>query len=399
MKTLFQGNFRNQTVLVRCDFNVAIGPDGKIAEDFRIVKTLPTIRFLMRSGALVVLMSHLEKDGKPVSLEIAARRLEKLLMRRVNFLDDCVGPKVQNAIKASRPGQLVLLENLRFHPEEKAGDKDFARQIAQMGDSYVNEAFSVSHRAHASIVGVPLYLPSCAGLLFQEEVANLSKILENPSHPFVVIVGGNKIKTKSKMIANIVKTADHVLVGSKIGENILAQKQQIFNRPEQEHDPAIDAIDITSPRIHLPVDGVLALKNFTEGYLRTAAVGQIRGEEDIYDLGPETSKFFAEIIRGAKTLFFNGPVGCFEKPEFAAGTKAVLEAISRAHGAYRVAGGGETLEAIHKFKAEKNFEFLSTGGGAMLEFLGGDELPGIAALNSRDAEMVPDANVPRPTQK
>jgi len=399
MKFLNDGDFKNKIVLVRCDFNVALGADGGITDDFRIAKSLPTIKFLAKKGAVVVLMSHMEKNGKLTSLKIAAKRLEEMLLRRINFLGDCVGDKINAQIRSAKPGQIVLLENLRFHAEEKANDDGFAKQIARMGDCYANEAFSASHRRHASIVGVPKYLPSYAGLLLEDEINNLSRIIENPGHPFVVIIGGAKIGTKGRMIANIAPIADHILVGSKIGEKILEQNHQLMGRRTDSVDPAIGSIDLTSSKIHLPIDGMLVLKGDSEGYLRTAAIGKMRTEEDIYDIGPETVKFFSEIIKDAKTIFFNGPVGLFEKPEFAKGTKAVLEAISRAHNAYRVAGGGETLEAIHRYKAQGYFDFLSTGGGAMLEFLAGDKLPGIEALdNAPNAGEVPvpDSNVPLP---
>jgi len=380
MKTLNDSDFKGKKTLVRCDFNVALDEKGQINDDFRIQKTLPTIKYLIKNGAAVVLMSHLEKDDKLSSLQVVAKYLEPLIARPVKFLSDCVGSKVEKEVKLAKPGQVILLENLRFHKEEKQNNDEFAKRLAQMGESYVNEAFSCSHRAHASIVGVAKYLPSCAGLLFEEEVANLSKILKNPNHPFVVVIGGAKVGTKGGVIANISKVADHILVGSKIGEKILTQKQQLMGRPAEAWDPAIGAIDLTSPKIHLPIDGILALRDFAEGYSRTAAIGKMRSEEEIYDIGPETIKFFTEIIKEAKTIFFNGPVGYFEKPEFSAGTKAILDAISRAHNAYCAAGGGETLEAIHKYKLEKKFDFLSTGGGATLEYLAGRELPGIVAL-------------------
>jgi phosphoglycerate kinase len=399
MKFLKEGNFKNKRVLVRCDFNVAFAADGSIADDFRIVKALPTINFLAKAGAIVVLMSHLDKDGKLASLQTVAKRLETLLARPVVFLNDCVGERIDNEIKTATSGQIIMLENLRFHAEEKANDVNFAKQLAWMGDCYVNEAFSAAHRKHASISAIAHYLPSYAGLLFENEISNLSKITENPKHPLVVIIGGSKVETKGRLITNISRIADHILIGSKIGEKILEQKQQLMGRQSDPADKIIDAIDLTSSKIHLPIDGVLALKDLSEGYLRTAAMGKIRSEEDIYDIGPETIKFFTEIIRDAGTIFFNGPVGLFEKPEFAKGTRAILEAISRAHSAFRVAGGGETLEAIRKYKAGNSFDFLSTGGGAMLEFLSGNKLAAIEALDNAPntaIETTPDSDVPLP---
>ena len=380
MKTLKDFDFNKKIALVRCDFNVGLTSDGKIADDFRVIKAIPTIEYLSQAGAVVVLMSHLEKKDKLVSLKVVAERLEKLLKRKIGFAADCVGSATGSAIKKMKPGEIIILENLRFHKEEKANDDKFARNLSKLGDIYVNEAFACSHRAHASIVGLPKYLPACAGLLLETEIKNLEKILKKPEKPFVVIVGGVKVSTKIKTIVNISKIADDILFGSKIGETVLIQKQILLGREIDDKEKMIGMIDLTNPKIHLPVDGVMALKDMGEGYLRKGAIGTLRSEEEIYDIGPETIKFFKDIIKGAKTIFFNGPLGLFENKEFAAGTKEILDAISKNHAAYKVAGGGETLEAINKFGFAENFDFLSTGGGAMLEFLAGDKLPGIEAL-------------------
>lgn len=384
MKTLKEGNFKNKIVLVRCDFNVAIDNHGEIADDFRIVKALPTIKFLRENKAAVVLMSHLEKDGKPMSLAPVAKRLEKLLAQEIKFFGDWPGKKFDKEIKKLKFGEIALLENLRFNAGEKKNSAEFAKQIAAMGDCYVNEAFSASHREHASIAGVPRYLPSFAGLLFAQEIDNLQKILKNPKRPFTVIIGGAKADAKCRALANIEKIADHILIGSKIGAMLLAHKRQLAGCVPLSDDSIIRAIDLTSSKLHLPIDGVLALKDISEGYLRTAAIGAMRCEENIYDIGPETAKFFAEIIKDSKTIFFAGPMGMFEKEKFSHGTYAMLEAISRAHGAYCVAGGGQTLEAIRRRNAQKYFNFLSTGGSALLEYLAGNILPGVAALNESE---------------
>lgn len=383
MKTLKECDVKSKKVLIRCDFNVGLSDSGEITDDFRIIKAIPTIKYLADNGAMTVLMSHLEKKEKLLSLKVVAARLEKLLGKKVKLISDCVGSGTEGEVKKMEPGDIVLLENLRFHKEEKANDDNFAKNIAKLGDIYVNEAFSCSHRAHASIVGVPKYLPSYAGFLLESEANNLAKILKNPERPFVVIVGGVKVETKIKTILNILNVADHVLFGSKIGETILIHKQILVERESKIKEKMIGQIDLTSPKIHLPVDGVMALKDLSEGYLRKGAIGTLRKEEEIYDIGPETIKFFKEIIKSAKTVFFNGPLGLCENREFSTGTHEILNAIARNYSAYKVAGGGETLEAIDKFGAAENFDFLSTGGGAMLEFLAGDKLPGIEALNEK----------------
>lgn len=399
MQTLKEGNFKNKTVLVRCDFNVSIDKHGEITDDFRIAKALPTIKFLYESGAVVVLMSHLEKDGKLLSLRPVAARLEKLLGRQVKFLNDCAGDKTAEEVRKLRPGEIVLLENLRFNPGEKNNNGDFAKKIAQMGDCYVNDAFSSCHRRHASIVGVPRYLPSFAGCQLAREIAALQKILENPARPFTVIIGGVKADVKCRALANIAKNADHILVGSKIGAMLLAHKQQMAAHIPIPTDSVIGKINLTDPKLHLPVDGVLALKDISEGYSRVAAVGAMRREENIYDIGPETAKFFAEIIKDSKTIFFAGPMGMFERKEFSHGTSALLAAIARAHNAFRVAGGGQTLEAIRKYNAQNYFDFMSTGGSALLEYVAGAVLPGIAALGKTEKETSPSVLPPKPKRK
>jgi len=383
MKTLKEGDFHNKTVLVRCDFNIGIDQQNQIADDFRIRQCLPTIEYLLGQNSRVVLLSHLEKNGKLLSLKIVRDRLEKLLNMPIAFANDCIGNAPAKGIKAINPGQAILLENLRFHNGEKNNDDKFAYSLSQLGQIYVNDAFASSHRNHASIVGLPKYLPSYAGLLLESEIDNLSKILKNPTHPFVVIIGGAKISTKAKTIANILNIADHLMTGSKIGEALLIQKHILPNKHPLEYDKSLQKIDLTNPKIHLPIDGVMALADLSEGYLRQAAIGSIRSEEEIYDIGPETIKFYKEIIKDAKTIFFNGPLGLIENPEFIAGTREILDAISKNHQAFKVAGGGETIEIINRLNLQKSFNFLSTGGGAMLEFLAGEILPGISALNQK----------------
>lgn len=380
MRTLNDFDFKNKKTLVRCDFNVGMDDQGKITDDFRIRKTVPTIKYLVENKAIVILMSHLEKKEKLVSLKAVAESLSKIMGQSVKFVSGSTGAAVEKEIAKLKPSDIALLENLRFDKGEKANDESFARGLAKLGEVYVNEAFACSHRAHASIVGVPKFLPSYAGLLMESEVSNLEKILKNPDRPFIVIIGGTKVKTKVKTIVNISKIADHILFGSKLGEMILIEKQIVLGRELPLEEKLTDKIDLTDPKIHLPVDGVMALKDLSEGYLRKAAIGSMRGEEEIYDIGPETIRVFKEIIKDAKTIFFNGPMGLFENHEFISGTKEVLEAIAHNRNAFKVAGGGETIEAINKFRVAENFDFLSTGGGAMLEFLSGEDLPGVAVL-------------------
>ena len=380
MKKLKDFNFKKKNVLVRCDFNVPVSDQGEVLDEFRIKMTLPTIEYLIEKGARVILMSHLEtKEGKS-SLQKIISILEKLLKRKIEFLSDYLTENARRKIERMPFDTIVLLENLRFHKGEEENDKVFAKKISALGDIFVNEAFSVCHRAHASIVGVPKHLPKVAGLLLEKEVKILSQLLKKPVRPFVAIIGGIKIKTKIRAIINALKIADHLLLGSKIGEALLVQKGILLGRhfPEEK---LIDKIDLTSPKLHISLDGVIALKDIDEQYLRKGGVGTLRKEEEVFDIGPETIKIFKKVISDAKTILWNGPLGMYEDKRFEVGTKEIASAIVRNYSALKIAGGGDTVAAIHKFDLAEKFDFISTGGGAMLEFLTGEELVGIEALN------------------
>jgi len=378
MKKLTELDLKNKTVLLRCDFNVPISLNGEILDDFRIREAVPTIEYLIKQNAKVILMSHLETKYKNYSLNLIVLKLNELLNQKIEIITDYLEKSGQEKIEKLRLGQIVLLENLRFHKEEKENDGKFAKKISQLGEVFVNEAFSVSHREHASIVSISKYLPGAVGLLFARELEILSKILNNPKHPFVVIIGGIKVKTKIKTILNLLKKSDHLLVGSKIGETILAQKG-ILKQRKFDKEESMSQIDLTNLKIHLPLDAIIASKG-VKNSLKKRAIGAVMIEEDIYDIGPETIKVFKKIIKQAKTILWNGPLGMYEDKRFEKGTKEVLEAIINNNSAFKVAGGGETLLAINKFHSKKGFDFLSTGGGAMLEFLAGERLVGIEAL-------------------
>lgn len=394
VKTLKNFNFKTKRVLVRCDFNVPLDEAGKVLDVFRIEKTLPTIEYLIKKGATLLLMSHL---GRPLeekklkirkqkySLEPIAKNLEKLLKRKVVFLPDCIGEKIEEEIKKMKEGDTVLLENLRFYKEEEENDENFAKKLAKLGDLYINDAFSASHRAHASIVGIAKYLPSAAGLLLEREIKVLSKVLENPWHPLVVIIGGVKISTKIKVIEQFLKKADHLLLGGEIANVILIGKRITLGRPfleEKEVREKIEKIDLTNPKLHLPVDGIISLQKPSEDYLRVGAIGSVRKEEKVFDIGPETIKVFSEIIKQAKMILWSGPLGLYEEKKFETGTKEIAENIVRNYSGFKVAGGGDTISAINQFGLLDKFDHVSTGGGAMLEFLAGERLPGIEALRS-----------------
>jgi phosphoglycerate kinase len=279
---------------------------------------------------------------------------------------------------------IVLLENLRFYEEEEKNDQEFAKKLAKLGEIYVNDAFSVCHRAHASVVGIPQYLPSAAGLLLEKEIKILSRVLKNPWRPLVAIIGGVKIEIKIGVIEQFIKKADHLLLGGEIANTVLIGKGISLGRPLLENGEIrekIERIDITCPKLHLPIDGLISLQEPKEGYLRIGAVGNVRREEKVYDIGPETIEIFSEIIKTAKMILWSGPLGLFEEKKFSVGTKEIAENIVRNHRAFKIAGGGDTAAALNRFKLADKFDHVSTGGGAMLEFLSGEKLPGIEALN------------------
>jgi phosphoglycerate kinase len=383
MRTIKDYNFSQRKVLVRCDFNVPISEEGEVLEEFRIKAALPTIEYLSKNRAKVILLSHLEVKEKVVSLAPVAKKLKEIFGEKFEFVPDLIGERAREKINQMREGEIVLLENLRFHKGEKEGDLQFAKILSQFGDFYVNEAFSCSHRKHASIYILPRLLPSAAGFLLEKEVNTLSKILKNPERPLVSIIGGIKIDTKMKTILNLLEKSDHLLLGSKFGEIILAHKAILVGR-EVPQEELLDKIELTNPKLHLPVDGRIGLKDKNESYFRIGSIGTLRKEEEIYDIGPETVKIFSQIIKGAKTIFWSGPMGMFEDKRFEFGTKEIAQAIIKNHSAFKVAGGGDTIFALNSFSLLQKFDFISTGGGAMLEFLAGEKLPGLEALGYGD---------------
>ncbi len=390
MKTIKNLKVEEKRVLVRCDFNVPLTLDGRVADDFRIKKTIPTIEYLLKKRAKIILMSHLgDPEGKrneSLSLKPVREKLSEYLKMPIGMIFDCIGAEVKDYISKMQPGEVLLLENLRFHKEEeeylKKENQGFAKELAKLGDVYLNEAFSTSHRSHASIIGIPKYLPSAAGLLLEKEIKILSRVLEDPWRPLVVIIGGSKISTKIGVIEQFLKKADHLLLGGEIANVLLEGKGLIVGRPflEPEIYKRIEKIDIASSKIHLPVDGLITLKSRQEDYFRIGGVGSVKREEAVFDIGPETIKIFSKIIKEAKMILWSGPLGMFEEKNFENGTKEIAKNVARNYSAFKIVGGGDTNFALSKFGLVDKFEHVSTGGGAMLEFLSGKKLPGIEAL-------------------
>ncbi len=382
-------------VLVRVDFNVPLG-DGRVVDDTRIRAALPTVQYLLDQGCSVVLMSHLGRPKGQVvdGLRMApvAARLAELLGRPVATADDCVGPAAAQAAAALRPGDVLLLENLRFHAEETGNDAEFARQLASLGDVYVNDAFGTAHRAHASTEGVTHYLPSVAGLLMTKEIEVLGRLLREPSRPFVVVLGGLKVSDKISLIRHMLTIADTVLIGGAMANAFLAAKGYEVGASKGAGDEVTVAGEIlaeaggTHGRLVIPSDVVVAREAASGTPARVAPADGIAGDEMALDIGPQTAAEFERQLRGAGTIYWNGPMGLFEITEFAAGTRAVGEAIVAA-AAVTVVGGGDTVSAVRAFGLEGRLTHVSTGGGASMEFLEGRALPGVEALMDRTAAV------------
>lgn len=375
-------------VFVRVDFNVPLGPNGEITDDTRIRAALPTIRWLMEQGArTVVLGSHLGKaKGSPdprFSLKPVALRLEELLGQKVVFAPDCIGPAVVRLVQETLPGSVVMLENLRFHPGEEKNDPVFAKSLAALVDQYVNDAFGTAHRAHASTAKMAEFFSQpAAGLLMEREINYLGKVLESPERPFVVIIGGAKISDKAGVIKNLLPRVDKLLLGGGVAFNFLKAQGIGIGRSLWEPELLPEAAKLAGEKkLVLPVDVRVAAGADAETGT-VVGVRQIPEEMMGLDIGDQTSKLYAEIIGGARTVVWAGPMGVFERPAFRAGTVAIARALAEAteRGALTVVGGGDTVAAVSLAGVERKIRHISTGGGATLEFLEGKVLPGIAAL-------------------
>ena len=382
-------------VLVRVDFNVPLDEEtGVITDDSRIRAALPTIKYLIDQGARIILCSHLGRPrGKVVEklrLAVVGQRLSQILGRQVVVTRDCIGSEVEKAIEELKGGDVLLLENIRFHPEEEENDASFAQALAKLADLYINDAFGASHRTHASIVGITKYLPAVAGLLIEKELNVLEGILTNPVHPFVGLVGGAKVSDKIIVLENILDKVDSLLVGGGMAAALLKAKSYEvgLSVKEDKLDFAVKLIedaDRRGVRLLLPVDVVIADRLGAEAELRTVAIEKIPSDWRIVDIGPLTIKDFAAELDGSKTVFWNGPMGVYEIPRFSQGTQAMARLLASLD-ATTIIGGGSTAEAVIEMGLADKMTFVSTGGGASLRFLGGKTLPGVEALLDKGAK-------------
>ncbi len=387
-KTIRDIDAKGKKVLIRVDFNVPL-KDGVVGDDTRIQAALPTIKFLLEQGAALILCSHLGRPkGGPeekYSMKPVAEHLSKLLGMKVAFATDCVGPAAETAAAALKPGDVLLLENTRFHAGEEKNDLELAKQMASLADLYVNDAFGTAHRAHASTEGVTHYLPGVAGFLLEKEIKYLGQVVAEPAQPFVAIMGGAKISDKIGVIKNLLAKADSVLIGGGMA-NTFFKAQGLAVADSLVEDEALETakslLKEAGNKLMLPVDVVLADKFDADAAMKTAKVGNVADGWRILDIGPETVAAFGKVIASANTVVWNGPMGVFELPRFAEGTFGVAKAVAACKGV-TVVGGGDSVAAIQQSGLADKITHISTGGGASLEMLEGLELPGVAALQDK----------------
>ena len=392
MKTVNDIDFKNKKALIRVDFNVPLNQENKVTDDSRIQAAKPTVEKILKDGGSAILMSHLgrpEGQDQKYSLEHIVSKVSEVLGHEVKFVSESRGEKVRKAAENLKPGEVLLLENLRFHQEEKKGDEKFAKELAALGDVYVNDAFGTAHRAHASTTSAARFAKEkCFGLLLAREMESLDKVLENPKRPLTAVLGGAKVSTKITVIENILDKVDHLIIaggmaytftkarGGSIGSSLVEDEKQDLALK------ILKAADAKGVAVHLPVDAVIA-DSFSElANTEVVPVGEIPDGWMGLDIGPDTINTFEKVIESSNTILWNGPMGVFEMEPFAKGTIAVGRAIAKATngGAFSLVGGGDSVAAVKKYDLEEEVSYVSTGGGAMLEMLEGKSLPGIEAL-------------------
>ncbi len=393
-KTVEDVNVRGKRVLLRVDYNVPLNEEHEVADDKRITASFPTVKYLLEQGAKVILCSHLGRpdgEAKPeFSLAPVARRLAQLMPEvKVSFAPDCVGPEAESMANALGEGEILLLENLRFHKEEEKNDPAFAKRLASLAEIYVSDAFGTVHRAHASTAGVAQYLPAVAGFLIGKELSIMGEALENPARPFVAILGGAKVSDKIGVITNLLNKCDTLLIGGGMAFTFFKAMGYEIGASLLDRDNIALAGDLIAQaqakgvKLLLPVDSVIADKYAADAAYRTVPSNAIPEGWMGLDIGEQAQQDYAAEIANAKTVIWNGPMGVFEFPAFAKGTAAIAKALSECAGT-TIVGGGDSASAVKKLGFAKSITHISTGGGASLEFLEGKALPGVAALNDKE---------------
>lgn len=386
-------NLKGKRVFIRADFNVPLDENLQITDDKRIRSTLPTINYAIDEGAKVILASHLGRPKGRINLNLSlapvGKRLQRLLDKDVVFADNCIGPQAENLVSKMKEGDVLLLENLRFHLEEEQNDEGFAKALASLADCYVNDAFGAAHRAHASIVGIPKFLPAAAGLLLKKEIEYLKGAVLNPVRPFAAILGGAKVSGKIGVLENLVNKVDKVIIGGgmaftfiksmgyEIGDSLL--EPEMLELAKNLREKLISS----NIKFYLPVDCVVAQSLDPGAETKIVTTQEIPRGWRAMDIGPASVRLFSEALQNAKTIIWNGPMGVFEVDAYSRGTYAIAHAVADAY-ALTIAGGGDTDLAVHKAGVSDYITFISTGGGASLQLLEGKELPGIAALTDRN---------------
>ncbi len=389
-KLLTDLDVAGKRVFVRADLNVPIGEQGVVLDDMRIQESVPTIRHILDKGGTPIVASHLGDIAPGVdtkwSLRPLAEKLEALVGKKVHFASECVGPEARAAVESLPAGEVLLLENLRFHPGEKKNDPEFSKQLSILADVYVNDAFATAHRTHASIVGLPKYFTTKgAGLLMDKELSYFRKVLASPGRPLCIVLGGTKAATKMGVLGKILDRADKIIIGGALANTFLAAQGIQVGRSSYEYDLMGKAIELLGRlarkdcKVYLPVDVMVGTSPSATGFGRAVPTQEIPADTMILDIGPASALLFKEALTNADTIIWNGPMGAYENEEFSKGTFDLIEGIAAAHG-LSIAAGGDSCAAIQKMALRHKFNFISTGGSAFLALLEDENLPGLEAL-------------------
>ncbi|MFH7325712.1 phosphoglycerate kinase [Desulfurivibrio sp. C05AmB] len=390
MKNIKDLDIRGKKVLIRVDFNVPLDEQGNITDDIRIRSVLPTLNYALDENAAIIICSHLGRpkgQRKPeFSLAPAAKRLSRLIAKEVKLAPDCIGPEVEGLAAALKPGDVLLLENLRFHPEEQANDEKFSRRLAALAEVYINDAFAVAHRAHASVVGIPRFMKErAAGFLLQKEMDYFHRSVSDPTRPLVAIIGGAKVSSKLGALTNLMDRVDKMIIGGAMANTFLKSQGIDVGRSRVEEDLLTTAAELVvkarekGVKFYLPVDCIVAPEADAKAETKRVTCQEIPAQWMALDIGPASTLLFNEALEDARTIIWNGPMGVFEIDAFSRGTMAMVQAVARSH-ALTIVGGGDTDVAIHRAGEFDSISYVSTGGGAFLMLMEGKQLPGVEAL-------------------